>query len=390
MEARFVRAMGGMAAWAIVSVGLPAHATGQGKGAGNVGADEGYSGLFRVDVAGSQEGLTLDGITQWTIEIQPPLPDFVEVEARVSLVSRVAACAESPDACGAQENFLAIDEQTGGRRFGCLDAQDNDADGLVDAADPDCQGAIGWTLAVRTDSTFNLEQASSDNTVGALRDTPPGRREFAGLEATEVIDPASNDGLEGAVSIVQLSIVGPVLLDPVGEDPVLLLRGRISTADLDGPGDRTPPTEVHVLPPNGTALIAPSGIERQTRVFLSGADGCCVDSLPGTRNASIQLIVAGGEDQPLLARCDANGDGRQDIGDSIRILTALFLIDDQLPCADAGDCNDDSSVDVTDGIFAISYRFSGGPPPPAPFPDCGVDATEDSLDCREPSDRCAR
>jgi len=50
-------------------------------------------------------------------------------------------------------------------------------------------------------------------------------------------------------------------------------------------------------------------------------------------------------------------------------------------CEDAMDANDDGAVDQTDAIHVWTYVLNGGPPPAAPFPDCGSDTTQDSLDC---------
>jgi hypothetical protein len=50
-------------------------------------------------------------------------------------------------------------------------------------------------------------------------------------------------------------------------------------------------------------------------------------------------------------------------------------------CADAADANDDGIRDFSDVLDLGSFLFSGGPPPPAPFPDCGPDPTPDGLSC---------
>ena len=39
-------------------------------------------------------------------------------------------------------------------------------------------------------------------------------------------------------------------------------------------------------------------------------------------------------------------------------------------------------VDISDGIFLLGSLFQGGPPPPEPHPNAGVDPTPDGLpDC---------
>jgi hypothetical protein len=43
--------------------------------------------------------------------------------------------------------------------------------------------------------------------------------------------------------------------------------------------------------------------------------------------------------------------------------------------------NDDGAIDLSDGIFGLSFLFAGGPPPPEPFSRCGSDGRADSLSC---------
>ena len=80
-------------------------------------------------------------------------------------------------------------------------------------------------------------------------------------------------------------------------------------------------------------------------------------------------------------RGDANGDGLFDIADAIATLGFLFS-GGALNCADAADCNDDGLNDVADAITLLGSIFSGGGAPPAPGPNsCGIDPTDDALDC---------
>ena len=47
----------------------------------------------------------------------------------------------------------------------------------------------------------------------------------------------------------------------------------------------------------------------------------------------------------------------------------------------------DGNVDISDPVYSLSFLFMGGPVPVEPFGDCGVDLTEDELDC-ESFNRC--
>ena len=72
-------------------------------------------------------------------------------------------------------------------------------------------------------------------------------------------------------------------------------------------------------------------------------------------------------------RGDGNGDGIVNIADGIFLLQSLFANGGNSNCMDAADANDDGSVDVSDVISILGYQFNGTNPPPAPYPNCGVD-----------------
>jgi len=53
-----------------------------------------------------------------------------------------------------------------------------------------------------------------------------------------------------------------------------------------------------------------------------------------------------------------------------------------VPCVDALDTNDDGETDVSDAPYLGAFLFQQGPPPPAPYPDCGTDLYDsDELFC---------
>lgn len=85
---------------------------------------------------------------------------------------------------------------------------------------------------------------------------------------------------------------------------------------------------------------------------------------------------------PHFIRGDANIDGQINVADVVTILNSLFQPNAELPCAVAGDVNDDDQLNIADAIALIEYAFAaGGPPPPAPFPNCGAPPSGGSLDC---------
>ncbi len=87
-------------------------------------------------------------------------------------------------------------------------------------------------------------------------------------------------------------------------------------------------------------------------------------------------------------RGDLEENRRLNLTDVIWILLCLFGVEpDKCPrCLDAADISDDGTVDILDPVLLIDYLFRRGAPPPAPFPTCGFDLTEDSLpECGEVS-----
>lgn len=80
---------------------------------------------------------------------------------------------------------------------------------------------------------------------------------------------------------------------------------------------------------------------------------------------------------PVFIRGDANNDLVVDNSDPIAILDYVFLGTFTPPCLAAADANDDGTVDGTDASVLLDYIWNNGPQPPAPFPSCGVDPSDD-------------
>ncbi len=103
----------------------------------------------------------------------------------------------------------------------------------------------------------------------------------------------------------------------------------------------------------------------------------------------------------VFLRGDANVDGRVNLADAIFLLNYLFRGGPVPLCMDAADVNDNSavhhsceydaddprwcecSIDLSDVVYLICYRFFGASEPPAPFKECGTDPTPDALGCEQ-------
>lgn len=98
------------------------------------------------------------------------------------------------------------------------------------------------------------------------------------------------------------------------------------------------------------------------------------------------LLAEGGgvEIRRGFIRGDANKDDGVDISDPVFILQYIFMGAAVPPCKDSGDANNDTRLDISDSIWLLSYLFRGGPQPSEPFPQPGVDPSDDgsgSLGC---------
>lgn len=95
------------------------------------------------------------------------------------------------------------------------------------------------------------------------------------------------------------------------------------------------------------------------------------------------LAAPSGPPAGSFIRGDADGNGVIDfVADSAYLSDALFQAGPVLDCEDTGDFNDDGSLDLADLSFMFAYGFEHHPGPvPAPFPDCGLDPTSDTLTC---------
>jgi hypothetical protein len=76
-----------------------------------------------------------------------------------------------------------------------------------------------------------------------------------------------------------------------------------------------------------------------------------------------------------------DGNGNVEITDAILILNFLFVGGDRPRCMDAADVSDRGTVDISAAINLLGFLFLGGAPPSIPFPNSGIDPTEDTLVC---------
>jgi hypothetical protein len=87
--------------------------------------------------------------------------------------------------------------------------------------------------------------------------------------------------------------------------------------------------------------------------------------------------------ESVFVRGNANSDDDcVNITDAVFTLNWLFSSEGTKPsCLDAADADDDGKVNITDAIYMLNFLFLGGRGIPSPTRACGLDVTQDDLDC---------
>lgn len=242
---------------------------------------------------------------------------------------------------------------------------------IVSQLDESESGIQAWSLSLAVDGDIDVTDARIEGTATEtlLRN---------GFSKTEVVDPTllapgtETEQGPGAVSAIVLSFRDPVALPLRGTSTVLELG--VAATRPQGEDDITGRIVWrNFMRGSGQPVRNAATINGRTRQFCD------------CREAAVRFLLSTEQE---FTRCDANADGRHDIADSVWIVSELFREGPRAVCQDATDCNDDEQVDLSDATYSISYEFLGGPPPPAPFPECGLDPSGDSLSCEGTSARC--
>ena len=115
-----------------------------------------------------------------------------------------------------------------------------------------------------------------------------------------------------------------------------------------------------------------------------------VDACGNTSTATVDFMVGDGcgpkgpppGPPPVeFLRGDVDGDEHINLRDVVRLLLLHTRYGEPVTCMDAADVNDDGSVSLHDAIHLVLFLFHGFPPVSPPFPERGVDETEDDLGC---------
>ncbi len=84
-----------------------------------------------------------------------------------------------------------------------------------------------------------------------------------------------------------------------------------------------------------------------------------------------------------FVRGDVNRDDAISITDPILVIRALMGGDHTVIewCLDAADADNDGGIKLSDAVYLLQFLFAGGPQPPLPYPEPGVDTGWDQLAC---------
>lgn len=109
----------------------------------------------------------------------------------------------------------------------------------------------------------------------------------------------------------------------------------------------------------------------------------------GSQSGPFELHVdfEGTPEGPFV-RGDCNADGSVNLADAIRLLLHVFPegLPPAMTCGDACDANDDGALQISDAVMVLGFLFDPSVTAlPAPWPNCGADASGDAIDCTRPT-----
>jgi hypothetical protein len=316
----------------------------------------------------------------------------------------------------------------------CDNEVDDDKDGLVDCADPDCTTDPVCRPVERMQVfACGARELGLDGEPQDLQGSPGSPTEVCFFLDNPLSPDGTGDAIQGFTMAMtfccDLLVAGDAvditgtILDDLQPD---FLELKVDNDPDDGDGcELVFATLIETLPPfNGDTIPAFTGFQRMGCVSFtpreSAACGeCCelafVDGINGNGNVPVKNLVSieGEAYAPLLRNCEFciadtprffRGDCNfsqepmgmaVDIADAASIIAFLRMSADWVfepQCADACDCDDSGSIDIADALCVLQFVIANQlPPAPGPgieegddgidFTEPGVDPTADKLDC---------
>jgi hypothetical protein len=240
----------------------------------------------------------------------------------------------------------------------------------LESAAANLYGTDGWSVSIGVEGEGL--QIVDITTAGTASDAYPSGLVDAGFGYCEVVDPLKDTGSgpqgPGAVLAVITSFKGAVTVAPGETVRVARMTLESTSTTLES----NPPRRIFCV--DGRQG---SGLPVKNRVRY-GFYGLAPQT-PVLGSADVILLDVGGAGRQRPGDC--NQDSTVDISDAICLLGHLFLGQPTvLPCGDGSaddlaniellDTNADGELDLSDAVRVILFLFTGGPPP------------EQGLECR--------
>jgi hypothetical protein len=101
--------------------------------------------------------------------------------------------------------------------------------------------------------------------------------------------------------------------------------------------------------------------------------------IPALKGSEVSIRPAVPPFPRLFVRGDFDSNGQVNLTDAVATLGFLFQSGSPPICLDAGDVNDSGSIGITSIVALLNFLFTAGPAPAVPYPNPGLDPTDDSL-----------
>lgn len=130
-------------------------------------------------------------------------------------------------------------------------------------------------------------------------------------------------------------------------------------------------------PGQGNILADPRFVDLSSGDLRLAAGSPCRGT--GRTGADMGATGAAPPQAAAFIRGDFNGDEKVNLTDGVGILQYLFQGGASPRCADSADTNDSGAVNLSDAVYLLNHLFQGGPTIAPPYPEAGVDGTDDVL-----------
>lgn len=214
----------------------------------------------------------------------------------------------------------------------------------------------GFSLGLSHDATFLSPTLVSAGTALQSLNGGTGPAFF-----TAGVMPSGGDGI--TLGVVY-SLMGGQFLQFAAPSPVAEVSYSVDASTLTG-----------TMAATTTALVWSDLLGSPPVANVTVVSGTSLDVVFCDGSVTLNPVY----DLPFL-RGDCNDDGTVNIADGVWIINQVTGIGDAGTCFAGCDANADGFNDLSDAIYILSYRFLAGPEPTPPFPNCDIEA---GADCAE-------